>query len=273
MPYFDIEAIRGINTVKFIVQKKAMLEAVKKFKLTDADFGETAKDNDYSSSENELIVGFSAVSPGPIQLQSAAKIGGGFDMSGGLGTIATIASNLAGYVPAIDLPRKYSYQGTDPIAFTIPCHLVLKEDIEKDIINPLKKLMCLFLPTRSDKSIQGWVEQNDGIVRQGIDWVAGLFGKSTTDITQWTRNVVGETYFLQSPFPYQYSNQQQATMILRIGKLRFAEVIIKSVSMEIPQLTYEDGYPAAVFLSISVESLRTATTDLYADIFKYHEQQ
>lgn len=197
---------------------------------------------------------FTAYLNGNIGLDLVSKIGSMTDITAS--SAVTAAFNAFGYAPAIDMPRWYSYKGTDPLKFTINCYLKVKEDFNKDVTDPLKLLFKYILPSRGESLANLTPE----FVKQ---FLSGI------DLTKGASSFLGSIYILKVPAPLDF--KKAAPLNMDIGKnrtIKFQEVIVTKVALQWGKLILDKGYPERVDLAISIETARNATTDLLETIFK-----
>lgn len=190
--------------------------------------------------------------------------------------MTTLGANVIfGKVPAFDYPRWFGYRGTAPLSIPISCYLKLGSDAKlagreayiKDILTPLTDLFSMALPYRDSATLAQQMSKHK-------------LGDSLDTITNWLtgRNLsqyTDQIYFLNVPSPMSHVNQESSEetntrITLAVGKfntIKFREVIIKSITVTIPTLILDMGYPERVDITINVETLRNATQDSLKDIF------
>lgn len=272
---FDIDAIRKINQVKFIsssqVKVKGLAEGEEQLITESGRFPGID-----TSSNGTAVTLFKAYSPGPIVLSSSARINDPFSSQKFSALLAVVANVGFGMAPAFDIPRKFIYQGSEPLKLNIPCYLLLETDPIKDYVNPMRCLMNMYLPSRKlGKDLTETIETSEvyktlvngvgtiaDMIFQGYDWYKKGMVKEFS-----LGDLLGKAYLLDIPFPYQSYKSGTNYLVLRYGRMRLAEVIITGVQLSFPVFTYDYGYPDHIAISIQVETLRPATTDMYENIF------
>lgn len=182
--------------------------------------------------------------------------GGGFG-----GKLTTLFSNVVlNSPPAFDIPRWFSYRGTNPVRFSVSCSLLLRTgNVNNDLIQPLINLFNLFLPSQSDFS--GMAGSNATKVKEFVEnslqWLAQNTGRPSDKI-----------YTLDLPPTMNPKNPTRLVMSYGPhGAMHIKDVIIRGVQVRIPGLTIEEGYPERIDLTISVETLRVATVQLFESFF------
>lgn len=291
----SLDNIRRVNTVSFIASGQVVQQN---------------KDGVYMLQDRQSTIfpgaeiGFGAVKlfqaecVQGLTMQSQALTNAYGSTNMGFGKWLDALSNVLGYVPAFDYPRKFSYRGTEPLKFQLNCILRLKTDPIKDFVDPLRCLMGLYLPSRkrytedtyvsvwgSEErvlrqkgqavSLSGWVDDKLKHARKSFneflaenEWInkiAGLLGIDSLSVGN-LEDIVGKIYPLELPFPYD-PKSVKGHLTMRLGRMRMPDVVITGVSLNIPVLLYEEGYPDHIKLTINVETLRIATTDMYLGLF------
>lgn len=176
--------------------------------------------------------------------------------------------NAFGAAAALDVPAKYLYRGSTPVEFSVPCFLRLKDDPNKDLIKPFVNLMKVTLPERGEELTQ-YIDKGINYAEEKIEDLASLIGMSVSfDKNTDTSRYIGSIYVLKAPWPYGLFNGDSKTMTMRIGAIRYEGIVLTSVSLAIPTMLYEGGWPSHLALSLSFRSLRAATVDSVSDMFK-----
>lgn len=200
---------------------------------------------------------FSAYVPDGFGFDLKAKfqdmIGEGFG-----GKVITLASNmLLGIAPAFDIPRWFTYKGTDPISFSLKCSLLLHNDVKKDLVDPLLALVNLFLPSRNlegsaSDATKDWAVKIKEFASKAMNFISSDIAQSSDKI-----------YVLNLPETMRPTSGKRLTLSYGPnGKMHFDDILISGIAVEIPMLTIEDGYPERIDISMTLETLRPATTDL-----------
>lgn len=198
----------------------------------------------------------------------------GFDLSAniedpwssGPGKLATAAFNAFGYAPALDVPGKFAYRGSSPIEFTIPCFLVMNEgNPQKEFIDPLKSLCDLMLPER-DKELNAEIF-NKVLNFAPIKSLTDMLGITSAGKELNLSDYIGECWTLKAPWPFGVFNGDSKILTLRVGALRCPNVVVSRMSVKIPIMLYEQGWPNYLALSLSFKTLRSATVNSIGNMF------
>nr|DAG74674.1 MAG TPA: hypothetical protein [Bacteriophage sp.] len=232
------------------------------------------------NSQKTEPVSFTAYCKEPIRINTAIKIGDSASAATGL---LNTFMNMMGTTSALDIPRKYSFRGTDPVSFSQRCYLVLEDDPKKDLEGELKKLLKLFLP----KSVNSFKES----APSGLSDVAGFMDTAlssigtgltnvtsfvtsliSTDLSQWitkSSDEIGKSIrYLKIPdalSPVDFDESK--SLKFRKGAVYFEGLFIKSVGITIPELMYAKGYPPYIALDITFETFRPASDRSFQDLF------
>lgn len=230
---------------------------------------------------NDPKSGFSAFSKDPIRLNtSVLTSSGGPAVAGLLGNLL----NIAGVATALDFPQKYRYQGTSPISFSQKCYLVLTSDVDTDYITPIKTLFGMYLPesvtaseVKDSKVMQDIAKLESGLGEAGtfikslINKFGSIFEKPTIGDT--IGEPIAEAWnakrYLKIPSAMDVTDFKGNNAItFSKGKFSLSKALfIKSVALTIPELVYDEGYPAYISIDITLETLRPASTLVFREFF------
>lgn len=257
---FNIQSIRDINRVKILV---ADTQSMPKGSVY-------SKANTHEKGVTKKV--FEAYRPqNPFNLNTEIMFDDPKDTA--WGNILSFGANLMGLAPAFDVPRKFSYRGSKPLSFQVPCFLKLETSVKKDFIDPITSLMQLMLPTRGKELGQFIADSAESLGEKLSQWVpmlSGFFGTAAdtigdgaTAVTNFLKEYVGTVYMLEMPPAYKMMAGDNGGYTLCMGKLRFDGVIVTSVAMTIPPFLYEDGYPDHISLTLSIQTIRPATSTMF----------
>lgn len=197
----------------------------------------------------------------------------------GLGAITSgrgrLLTGALGKVSGLDMSRKFLFSGTKPITMDFDTFLVLENDYNTDIADPINRLVDFVMPSRGEhlnKYLAEFREYTQGFQAKEIEKqkqagndrsTGGIYDLMLKGI-DWLNDFAGDTYLLNLPQSY----QDGAKLTLRWGGdgkqggYRFDDVIITSISFAIPTLVYEHGLPPYVRVKLHVETTRVATANL-----------
>lgn len=226
----------------------------------------------FKSSNNSAVEEvFSAYLPDGFDLNLSTQNSsflGGFNLTDNL--LASAALNYFGYSTFVDVSRKMICTGSNPIAFKVEAFLILQDSYEKDIQTPLNKLLKHFLPSRgnvlegfnsrlstfvSNKKQEATQKQKDSGNPNGTGGIWDLANKSL----EFVNSYIGGVYELKQP----EGINPETNLIIKFGNhFTYENCYINSLSLKVPKLLMEDGIPDHVKVSLGIETLRVATTDL-----------
>jgi hypothetical protein len=188
--------------------------------------------------------------------------------------LTTALVNVAGFVPAFDMPRWYAYKGTKPISFSINTYLKLENDINTDVVEPFKKLCQMVLPSRSDDTLKGIVQKTP--VLNSLLSGFGLIDESNNAIL----NKLDDISLLKTPLSISptIANSKATRLKLRLGKFgktteddsysfKFGEVVVTGMQVSWGRLLVGEGWPERFDIGLTIETMRCATTNILASIF------
>lgn len=232
-------------------------------------------------SQKSKPISFEAYCKDPIRLNTSIKIDNG--NSNAAGMLNTVLS-LLGTTSALDIPRKYSFRGTDPLSFSQQCYLVLEDSVEQDFVHWFDNLIKLYLPKSVNtfketapaglSDVAKFVDDAFSALGDGFSDLTGLITSFISkDLSQWSTRSLTELRkgirYLKIPdalSPVDFNESQSLTF--ERGAIKISGLFIKSVSITIPELLYEGGYPPYIGLNITFESFRPASDRSFTDFFK-----
>lgn len=268
MSGLSVEAIRELNKIKFIVE------------CCDDPVGEFSSTTSTSSKmRGQALWSFSLYSSGGFSISGGKQDADTFLKSFMKGNSAVNflkqAVSFTGYVPQIDISRKYLYGGTSPISFDVKVFLVLETDPVTDFLNPLTRLLYLTYPHRvfnaTDKVTEWITAGRDSIMQKFQE------GVNEFKVSSWVLNAlqalidtfVGEVCVLGVPPPYNmWTGIAGSGLSIKYGGFVFPDIFINNMSIVSPILLYDGGYPPYLELNLSLETSRLATFDLLLSMFK-----
>lgn len=220
---------------------------------------------------------------GSTSLEYAAYMNGGinFNISSNMedmtnispNAMTTVLANIAGFAPAFDMPRWFSYKGTRPISFSIDTYLKLKDNMGTDIINPFKNLCKMVLPSTTEDSIAGMAKK--------IPVVGDLLSSiGLIDSDNMIAQKLDEVKLFKLPLaisPFE-ANSEATRMKLRMGKygeseedvsysIKIGEVVVTSIDVSWGRLMVNVGYPERVDVRLTLETLRSASSNMLSSLF------
>lgn len=188
--------------------------------------------------------------------------------TGSISSVLSLATAFANKVPALDYPKRFLYSGTEAMKWSIDCYLPINDIpstdadaqaiLDQNINWPIARLFGLFLPSQSPTSVSG------DIIDTISSWTSGWFGEALTDLAQSGEDYIGKVYTLNVPFPY--SAREKAldkNLVFKLGGMRIEEITVLGAEVRIPALTYENGLPDHVDITISFSTLRPLTTETF----------
>ena len=228
------------------------------------------------SAEKKSVEGYT---PGGLDMNLTADFA---DVATGNGVSNMMSGliNLMGCVPALDYPRKFLYKGTKPVSFTIPVYFVLEKSPSEDYLKKLKALLGMFLPTQA-KSLHEAMDKGDQTTGANLDAVVACLGDAMSWIVEGLGNFLGSNIGTNINKTIESTREQMRYLKLPpmlaagsegvtvdIGMFHMPNLLIRSIGIQIPKMMYGDGYPAYVKLTITFETLRVASTNMFQNIFK-----
>lgn len=228
---------------------------------------------------------FWAYLPNGFNINTQLETGGMFS-----GLIDTFTQNLGGVLRmgnifgvtdwsgGIDIKRYVFYSGSQPIKFTINSFLILKEDYEKDILEPLQSLMDFYLPQRGDE-----IEDNIlKVVNDSLEKSRGIWNKNSTGGGEFVskifnllnkgydavRSFIGPVYTMHVPTQMSTEGGKQVTNTVFFGRhFYFEDCYITNVNLSIPPFLVEGGRPDIIDVQLTISTSRNAT----ANMFKFNK--
>lgn len=203
--------------------------------------------------------------------------GGIFDsIQRGLSGIIHVGNVLGSKFTGVDIKKYMFYSGTEPIKFSVNTFLILKEDYDKDILEPLQNLMNFYLPKRGTEEL----ESIDSILTESLNKVQSTWSNNQTAGGQFVSkifNLLNQGYEAVKEFigpvytvrvPDQMSNagetKQQVNNTIFFGRhYYFEDCFITGVNLNFPVFLVEGGRPDVIEVTLNIETARMATADMF----------
>lgn len=194
----------------------------------------------------------------------------------GLSGLIHIGNVLGSGFTGVDIKKYMFYSGTNPLTFNVHTFLILKEDYDKDILEPLQKLMNFYLPSRGTKELT----EIDNIVQGSLDKVKETWSNNQTiggQVVSKIFNLLNQGYDAVKEFigpvytvgvPPQMANKenkkQQVNNTVFFGRhFYFEDCFITKVDLGIPMFLVEGGRPDIIDVTLTIETARMATADMF----------
>lgn len=183
----------------------------------------------------------------------------------------TALTNIFGFAPAFDMPRYFMFKGSQPLKFGLSTYL--KADSSKEQQNtsgvtiltnyyqkPLENLFKMCLPLTSKESLA-----DISVVRAVGDLLSGIpiFGDGNSVTAR-----LDEVRLMNVPESISPKLNPKNRIKLRMGKseegwaMEFRDIIITNIRLSWGKLILDKGYPDRIEVDLTIETLRSATTDL-----------
>ena len=187
--------------------------------------------------------------------------------------MTTMFANLAGFAPAFDMPRWFSYKGTRPISFSLDTYLKLETNMGKDIINPFMNLCKMVLPTTTEESISGMAKKIPVVGE-----LLSAIGLIDSDNLVATRLNEVKLFKLPLSINPKEANSDATRMKLRMGKygenaedasysIKVGVVVVTSIDVSWGRLMVNVGYPERVDIRLTLETMRSASANMLSSLF------
>lgn len=209
------------------------------------------------------------------------------------------AQKVGGIAPSIDINRKYLYTGVSNLSFSVQGQLVLDNDIEEDYFVPIEKLAYLTFPERGvqvdvgtmltafSNKLSEWAKKNnwDFSLTNSLGSLYNVLGAALGKVDLQTANgeegfkklmdffdkMLGKAYTMQVPPTFNYA-ESGTGLDFRYGSVLISDVLIKSFRLNVPTLYYQGGYPAAIPVTLELETMRPITASLMTQILMTQHQ-
>lgn len=224
-----------------------------------------------------------------------------------IGALVTGSFNrLAGIVPQVDYNRFYTYNGTNPLSFSTKCFLVLEDEVEEDFFNPLLRLFFLAYPVRGVNAVdyvaslaREGAEKLKGMGGSNKLFSAffDLLGEGVEKISEYlgygmdlAETQLGTSYSLHVPptvktinignngwgadsieidgHRVQYYRSNGSGLSVCYGNNYIPNVMITSISLNIPKLYYHGGFPQVIEVGLTFKTLRVVSANMMYDIVR-----
>ncbi len=182
----------------------------------------------------------------------------------------TAFANVLGFAPAFDMPRYFMFKGSQPLKFGLSTYLkadsskeqndtgvsILKNYYQKPLENLFK--MCLPLTSKETLSDLSAVKAVGDLISQ-----IPIFGDGNSVSAR-----LDEVRVMNVPESISPKLNPKNRIKLRMGKseddwaIEFRDIIITNIRLSWGKLILDKGYPDRIEVDLSVETLRSATTDL-----------
>lgn len=291
----SVDAIRRLNKMKFIVEccddpAEGLLNSASSTSTDQTTQSGVSPSGGTSSNSFGSAWTFSLYSDAGLRLDGSINQG---DFLNGLlksnklvQTGARYASITYGIVPQIDIARKYLFNGTTPLSFSVSLYCVLDEDPVADLLAPVLRLAYLTYPHRY-KSVDEIPSQIVAFIRNFLGKLESKFISPAIQESSLYKMVKGagefvfdtaeaffDTYLtdaslLRMPPTFNMNSVVGASnsgLSLRYGSILLTDIYFKGMSIEIPTLFYEGGFPPYIKVTMSCETLRVMTYDLLLNI-------
>lgn len=242
---FDIEKVREVNTFKLISKKNnANPKLVYKSLLPNGFNISTSlsSSNSWFSQLGSNVVGGLNFAANALQV---------------LNRTGLVNVKVSGY---LDIAQKMFYGGSEPLSFSVNTFLILVDNYQTDILDPIQSLMDYYLPHRGNdivKSVTDYFSFEQGqatgpTVAKAWEWINRLGDK--------IGDFLGPTYVMNIPGQL----DEGISTVAYFGKrFYFEDIFVEKVSLAIPPMLVEGGRPDFVGVQISLKTLRQASSNMF----------
>ena len=238
MKGFSIDEFRELNTVKLIASQSTSTSDVifQAYLLNGFSFGVDIRNSGFNT---EKLSGL-----------------------GGEATVGKVLAQELELPVGIDIRSTPLYGGTSRVAFNLETFLYVKTSYKKDIVEPLNKLMEWCLPyrdtTKTSQDVVNAIDNSLSKLKSNAKTdIGGEIWAALQAIVNKSHQMVGDVVILYPPKMF----NTDYTVSLLIGKFKYEDVIVENFRVNIPPLVYAGGAPDHVKVSITVRTLRVATTN------------
>lgn len=183
------------------------------------------------------------------------------------GTVSRVIQQQTDSSLAFNFDYNYQFTGTPQFTKTIGCELVTKNDFYEDVAKPLWNLLEWIVPdetikladTANMKELGGMIMSNTDANGKKLferEWIADI----AQFLWETSNEYFGGITFFQIPKQF----KKDARLRICIGEWIIIEnIILDSVTFDLPYLMYEDGLFDRVGLSLSIKGTRNTSIKTY----------
>lgn len=213
-------------------------------------------------------------------LKDASLFDNSFTLGGTVGTALAVASQIGAlsgtsyekYLnnSGLSFETKNLYLGSSCLTQKVECHLLLRDDYQTDIADPLNTLMEYFAPELGDSTTDsnGIVQKFNSFVKEAklkairaAGDISGDLGQIATNIFDNSHKFLGDVKITKLPKAFQNASR----LDVELGSWRIEKVKISNIQISMPPAIYKNPkggkpIPDHAKVSMDITSLRPVHT-------------